>query len=259
MYCRSEWLIFYLSWITFEAKSKSKYVPPKLDASCLSRVLEKIMIFVQQHVYGKFIEYLSEKSPDDFDKIIKCLEKKTAPEISKRVKELCSLKKFRPCLDDKRALHIEGWLSSSPDIAFDAKHPLILPARHSLTKLVILWYHNLNCHSGVQHTLLSTRQKFWIANGNASMRKYINECGVCMIKKAQPVRQLMSDLPQSHITANKKSFFYCGLDYFGPMTFVEGRSHRKAWGLLFTCMSSRAVHVELVISLTLSEFILAFT
>ena len=43
------------------------------------------------------------------------------------------------------------------------------------------------------------------------------------------------------------------------MTFVEGRSHRKAWDLLFTCMSSRAVHVELVTSLTLSEFILAFT
>ena len=43
------------------------------------------------------------------------------------------------------------------------------------------------------------------------------------------------------------------------MTFVEGRSHRKAWGLLFTCMSSRAMHVELVTSLTLSEFILACT
>ena len=43
------------------------------------------------------------------------------------------------------------------------------------------------------------------------------------------------------------------------MTFVEGRSHRKAWGLLFICISSRAVHVELMTSLTLSEFILAFT
>ena len=169
------------------------------------------------------------------------------------------MKKFRPCLDDKGALRIEGQLSSSPDIAFNVKHPLILPSRHSLTKLVILWYHNLNCHSGVQHTLLSTRQKLWIANGNASVQKCVNECGVCMIKKAQPGRQLMSDLPQSLITANKKPFFYCGLDYFGPMTFVEGRSHRKARSLLFTCMSSRAVHVELVTSLTLSEFILAFT
>ena len=252
------YLLSFLDYIRSKVQ-KSKYVPPKLDASCLSRALERIVIFVQRGIYGKFIESLSEKSPDAFDEIIKCLEKKTAPESRKRVKELRSLKKFRPCLDDKGALHIEGRLNSSPDIAFDAKHPLILPSRHSLTKLVILWYHHWNCHSGVQHTLLSTRQKFWITNGNASVRRYVNECGVCMIKKAQPVRQLMSDLPQSRVTANKKPFFYCGLDYFGPMSFVEGRSHRKAWGLLFTCMSSRAVHVELVTSLTLSEFILAFT
>ena len=251
------YLLSFLDYIRSKVQ-KSKYAPLKLDASCLNRALEKIVIFVQRRIYGKFIESLSEKSPDAFE-IIKCLEKKIAPEISKRVKEIRSLKKFWPCLDDKGALRIEGRLSSSPDIAFDAKHPLILPSRHSLTKLVILWYHHLNCHSGVQHTLLSTRQKFWIANGNASVRKYINECGVCMIKKAQPVRQLMSDLPQSRITANKKPFFNCGLDYFGPMTFVEGRSHRKAWGLLFTCMSSRAVHVKLVTSLTVSEFILAFT
>ena len=255
---RVAYLLSFLDYIRSKVQ-KSKYVPPKLDASCLSRALERIVIFVQRRIYGKFIKSLSEKSPDAFDEIIKCLEKKTAPEIRKRVKELRSLKKFRLCLDDKGALRIEGRLNSSPDIAFDAKHPLILPSRHSLTKLVILWYHHGNCHSGVQHTLLSTRQKFWITNGDASVRRYVNECGVCMIKKAQPVRQLMSDLPQSRITANKKPFFYCGLDYFGPMTFVEGRSHRKAWGLLFTCMSSRAVHVELVTSLTLSEFILAFT
>ena len=155
---RVTYLLSFLDYIQSKVQ-KSKYVPPKLDASCLSRALEKIVIFVQRRVYGKFIESLSEKSPDAFE-IIKCFEKETAPEISKRVKELRSLKKFRPCLDDKGALRIEGRLSSSPDISFDAKHPLILPFRHSLTKLVILWYHHLNCHSGVQHTLLLTRQKF---------------------------------------------------------------------------------------------------
>ena len=68
----------------------------------------------------------------------------------------------------------------------------------------------------------------------------------------------MSDLPLSRTSAYKKTFFYCGLDYFGPFIFIEGRSQRKAWGLLFICMSSRTVHVELVTSLSLSEFVLAF-
>ena len=158
----------------------------------------------------------------------------------------------------KGALRIEARLHKSPDISFEAKHPLILPSRHFLTRFVILYCHNRNWHSGIQHTLLSSRQKFWITNGCASVRRYLRECIVCAINKARPIRQLMSDLPPSHTSAYKKTFFHCGLDYFGPFIFIEGRSQRKASGLLFTCMSSRAVHVELVTSLYLSEFVLAF-
>ena len=69
----------------------------------------------------------------------------------------------------------------------------------------------------------------------------------------------MSDLPLSRTSAHKKPFADCGIDYFGPLMFKEGRSLKKAWGLLFTCMASRAIHVEMVVSLSLDEFLLAFT
>ena len=51
----------------------------------------------------------------------------------------------------------------------------------------------------------------------------------------------------------------CGLDYFGHVNYVEGRSTKKAWDLLFTCISSRSVHVEVVTSLSLKDFLLAFS
>ena len=41
------------------------------------------------------------------------------------------------------------------------------------------------------------------------------------------------------------------------MNYIEGRSIKKAWGLLFTCMSSRSVLVEVVTSLSLKDFLLA--
>ena len=69
----------------------------------------------------------------------------------------------------------------------------------------------------------------------------------------------MADLPADRISVSHKPFAVCGLDYFGHINYVEGRSTKKAWGLLFTCMVSRAVHVEIVTSLTLKDFLLAFS
>ena len=106
---------------------------------------------------------------------------------------------------------------------------------------------------------MSTRQKFWFANSNAAVRRYVRDCGVCAIERATPIGQLMSDLPLARFAAHKKPFFYARVDYLGPLKFVEGRSNKKALRLLFTCMASRGIHVELVTSLSLDDFLLAFT
>ena len=145
-------------------------------------------------------------------------------------------------------------MSKSPELTDEIK-----PSRCAFTRLVVLKYHTDNLHVGVQHTLLSTRKKFWIVNGHASVNHYLNQCGRCALEKAKPVRQLMADLPGDRISVSHKPFAVCGLDYFGHINYVEGRSTKKAWGLLFTCMASRAVHVEIVTSLSLKDFLLAFS
>ena len=69
----------------------------------------------------------------------------------------------------------------------------------------------------------------------------------------------MADLPVCRLTACNKPFKYCGLDYLGPVCYRQNRSECKAWGLLFVCMCTRCIHVELVTSLDLNNFLLAFT
>ena len=69
----------------------------------------------------------------------------------------------------------------------------------------------------------------------------------------------MADLPTSRIATHNKPFFQAGCNYFGLFIYKERRSDKKAWGLLFTYMSSHAVHVELVTSLDLTNFILNFS
>ena len=58
----------------------------------------------------------------------------------------------------------------------------------------------------------------------------------------------MSDLPSDCVTP-VPAFCYSGVDYFGPYVVTVGRKTHNRYGVLFTCLSSRAVHIEVAHSL----------
>ena len=51
---------------------------------------------------------------------------------------------------------------------------------------------------------------------------------------------------------------YVGFDYFGPFNVTIRRSTVKRYGCLFTCLTTRAVHLEVAHTLTTNSFIAAF-
>ena len=53
------------------------------------------------------------------------------------------------------------------------------------------------------------------------------------------------------------AFTYCGIDMFGPFLVRDGCKQRKYYGAMFTCMSSRALHIETTNSMSTDSFILA--
>ena len=66
----------------------------------------------------------------------------------------------------------------------------------------------------------------------------------------------MADLPEDRtILAPPCTHF--GVEYFGPFLIKEKRKEVKRYGALFTCLNSRAIHIEVANSLETESFIMA--
>ena len=110
-------------------------------------------------------------------------------------------------------------------------------------------------HLGIEATLAEVRKKYWIVRGRHCVKNFLRNCMICKRLRAQPSQQRLADLPSERITEQQTPFTHIGIDYFGPYYIKSGRSQLKRYGVLFTCMSSRALHIEVAHTLDASSFI----
>ena len=82
-------------------------------------------------------------------------------------------------------------------------------------------------------------------------------CVWCRKRKAKTVTPIMSDFPAERLSYRQPSLSNCGVGYFGPFHVTIRRSSEKRWGFLFTCLTPRAIHIELVPSLDTSSCVMA--
>ena len=141
------------------------------------------------------------------------------------------------------------------NISIQAKYPAILPAHNHITRLIIHHFHSKTGHGGTERVLAEVRQSFWIIKGRSTVRSTLSRCVPCKRLKAPVQKQYMADLPKDRLTPNLPPFSYVGLDYFGPFLIKRARSEVKRYGCLFTCLATRAVHIEVAVSLETDAFL----
>ena len=172
----------------------------------------------------------------------------------KQLKRQSSLLSLDPVLRNGM-LCVGGRLKHCQTETTDMKHPVILPKRNHVVDLIIRYYHYLTGHLGKEYVLSLIREKFWIINARVSVRRVVNQCFKCKRHISQPVQQKMADLPHCRITPGEPPFTYVGVDYFGPYLVKRARSRVKRYGVIFTCLVVRAVHIEVAYSLDTDSFI----
>ena len=143
-----------------------------------------------------------------------------------------------------RQLISQCWLKNSA-MEEDVRCPAVIPKNSPISTLLIREAHQRVAHCGL-----------WIVGANCSVRKYINRCTVCRELRGRASEQKMADLPKERGIPSPP-FTHCGADMFGPFVVKNGRKEFKRYGCIFTCMSSRAAHIEVTNDLGANSFIQA--
>ena len=165
------------------------------------------------------------------------------------------IRKLNPVLDDG-VVRVGGRLATAP-VEYNQRHPIILCTESHMTELIVKHYHETVGHSGVGHTFTALRARYWIHGGSVAVRGVLGKCLSCRRNFKPCEQQIMADLPTARLSVGRPPFFHTGVDLFGPFLVKQGRSVVKRYGCIFTCMTVRAVHLEVLHSLSADSFISA--
>ncbi|XP_062704642.1 uncharacterized protein LOC134286945 [Aedes albopictus] len=155
-----------------------------------------------------------------------------------------------PWLDHYGVMRMRGRIAACDYATDDAKYPIILPRDHHTTRLIVAHYHHKLHHQNHETVINEIRQKFSIPQLRSTYTKVRNNCQRCKNDRAVPRAPIMADLPLARLDAFTRPFTHVGVDFFGPYEVVVGRRIEKRWGLLATCLTIRAIHIEVVHSLS---------
>jgi hypothetical protein len=179
------------------------------------------------------------------------------PPERKAASYLSRILNLSPFIDAGGLLRAKGRTRKAPSLTYSSKHPIILDSRHRAVGLFLDSLHKKNHHQGVEFLRSVVNQGFWVLHLRSSLRRLKRACIRCQRKQAVAAIPEMSDLPTERLQDRCYPFARVGVDYFGPLEVRIGRKHFKRWVCLFTCPSTRAVHLEVCHSLTTDSCLMA--
>ena len=187
-------------------------------------------------------------------------EEYQAIQKGKPVSAKSPLVSLNPRLDSDGLLRCDGRMKFADWISYDSRYPVILPRHGAVSQLIIKYYHEKQEHGGTNQTLAAMSSKYWLVSGREAIRQWERVCSTCKLRKAQPAEQQMAPLPKARSKLPLRAFSRVAVDYGGPYITIQGRGRRreKRYLCLFTCLLSRAVHLEVAYGLDTDSFLRAF-
>lgn len=147
------------------------------------------------------------------------------------------------------------WLKEN----WDQEHFILMPSNSQVVKLYIKHLHEID-HGGIDKTLVKLQRKFWIPGARRLIKNIKRKCVTCRKLEAVTVDQRMGEVCLERLKP-APPFYYTSLDLFGPFAIkdtVKRRTVGKAYGVIFNCLVTRAVFLDLADSYNTQSFLAVF-
>lgn len=151
-----------------------------------------------------------------------------------------------------------GGRTQHADIPYNHKHQILLP-KCPLNKILALETHHQLLHAGKKSIVATLKQRYWPIAIAVTARQVVRKCNDCFRVNPKMAEQLMAPLPSDRLNP-VHPFYITGVDFAGPFTYKTSKLRNakvdKAYIALFVCFHTKAVHIEVLSSLTTEDFLM---
>lgn len=155
------------------------------------------------------------------------------------------IRMFNPFIDKDGILGLGGRLQKY-GLPYSEQHPMLLEVVGHFVKKLVFHTHERLFHAGVRETLAEVRERFWIIKGRKMVQQVIRKCVWC--QRYSSPRMVVQEAPlPNHRVRPEPVFSTSDVDFAGPLWVTLGtKKPIKSYITLFTCSSTRTIHLELV-------------
>ena len=133
--------------------------------------------------------------------------------------------------------------------------PIYIPRGTGLDILLVRHSHEQIGHGGVSSTMGKVRERYWIPKLRTIVKSVVHKCYTCKKYRAKRLAAPPTAALPEFRTTLTEPFAVTGVDFAGPLLYrSEQKTTEKAYIILYTCASTRAVHLKLVKGMGVADF-----
>ena len=167
------------------------------------------------------------------------------------------VRQLRLYLNKEGIICCGGRIHNAP-VSHTTKFPILLPRKHRLTELIVCDTHEKHFHAGTNSTVTYIRQRYWIPAARQCVKNILRNCVVCNKLSGNHYKAPNPPPLPKHRVQMMEPFTVTGIDFTGALYIRAPEGENKVYICLFTCASTRAVHLEVVTDLSEETFLQAF-